>query len=542
MRVLVNEPLDPHGSLYRWISADLAALGHEVLACPVQELVPRLGVRAYQATLVDLVTTYRVDLVLVHPPYDFLGLDAARAVQAAGARLVAFGFDDTIMSPLLREERRAAALVASFDARFSLYTSTSATWVAWLRAHGLRRAARLRWAMSRPAPRLGGPQVRPSPRARVLLMGRPYPRRVRLLRALAAEGARVDVYGHGWEEVAPELPPEVTLRGVLQGPARAATFRAAPAVLCPAGWEDRPDVRMVKARLLEVTTAGGLALAERCPDLDDYFGSDEVLGYDTPAQAARWCERLSAGEVDGLAVARRGERRALGEHSWEQRLPELSALLDEHQVGLRTRQGGPGLHELRPPSSYRVAMMALAHDLERAGAWSAAATVLAALLVLSPDDSAALAALGRCQYAQGDPASAVATLSRAAQAITGSVGADAAQLPLSWPAASGRTGLGVAGLLGPGFELAAYRLAALVDAGAHQEALDLLASDPHLVDGDGLAAAAALLDPAAGGESARAVWAELGRRLADAEPRLLTKAARSAAARFIERPGQPAPR
>lgn len=523
MRIVVNEPLDPEGALFGWLAPDLRALGHEVLHCPVQELVPRLGVHAYQALLLDLARTYRPDLIVVHPPYDFLGAPTCAALRATGARIVALGFDDPVAAPLLQAPEGAPGLVDSLRERFDLYASTSPTWAAWLRAHGLRASVWLRWALSCPESPALGPQAAPASRPQLLLMGRPNERRLRLLRELADRHVRVDVWGHGWGDDGEPVPAGVRLHGPLAGAARAATLRSAPAVLCPAGWEGR-DLRMVKARLLEVTMAGGLALAERCPDLEHYFSDDEVLPYSDVAEAARWAHALSTGATDGLSVARRAHRRSLSEHTWRQRFGELLAALDEHAAPtLEPRaEARPPLAAAELPASYAVAMSGLGLELERAGRWGAGARVFEELLALDGSDGSAHFALARCRYALGEPATAATALERASAVVADSVGADTARLPLQWPAAVGLTGLGRGALLSPQAEVLAYRLAALVDSGAVQQALDLLTEHPLLRDGDAVVAVASLLHPDAGGELARPVWAELGARLQAADPVLLS--------------------
>ena len=539
MRVLLNETLDPNGALYSWLSKDLRSLGHEVAILPVQELAPRLGVVAYQDLLVSLVRDWRPQVVLVHPPYDFIGPRTAKALRGCRARVVAFAFDDPIFLNYHRDRGRLSEVFGSLSDRFDLFTSTSQEMIAEARGNGLPRARWLRWAMATPEPwDLGCPAVLPAPSPRLLLVGRAYPRRVRLVRDLAALRVQVEVHGAGWDDLQKELPDEVEAGGFLGGEARNELQRRAPGVICPADWEDR-RVPMVKARLLEVVMAGGLALAEHSPDLRSYFSEDEVLSFDSPEELAGYAKDLAAGRIDGPGMAGRAYARARREHTWRQRWPELLGLLDD--VGRcpepdRKRipgtpwpsDGGSG-QEGGGLLAYRQALAGLALDLERSRALDPALQVYRYLLSWAGEDCGAAAGIGRCLYGLGRAAEACGKLEEALASWEGILGADAAGLPLRWPAASAGLGLGRSGRLAAPIELNAYLMAALLDIGRVEEARVCLSE---LQDPDWLLALADLLDPSASTPEGRLFWEDLARRVFDATPCLLRSMQEELRARY----------
>src|SRR6266567_400133 len=161
--------IDPDGAMHDWV--DLPD-GHTLVRVPSQEAVTLLGIRGYQEALVDLCTAEAVDVLVTHPPYDWLDEASAAGLKAGGTRLVGYAFDDEIFAGGYDAATRAA-LARSYD-RYA--TTRDVLWA------------------TRPLPAL---PTRP-PEHEVVLVGRAYPRRVALAERLRADGVNVVARGDGW--------------------------------------------------------------------------------------------------------------------------------------------------------------------------------------------------------------------------------------------------------------------------------------------------------------------------------------------------------
>src|SRR5579859_2738598 len=87
--------IDPEGAMHDWV--DLPD-GWSLLRVPTQELVHLVGPHAYQEALIDLCERERPEVLVTHPPYDWLDPPTAARIRAAGTRLVAYAFDDEIFA------------------------------------------------------------------------------------------------------------------------------------------------------------------------------------------------------------------------------------------------------------------------------------------------------------------------------------------------------------------------------------------------------------------------------------------------------------
>src|SRR5256885_1025266 len=95
MRCAFSMTLDPEGAMHDWV--DLPD-GWELLRVPTQELVHLVGPHAYQEALIDLCERERPEVLVTHPPYDWLDPPTAARIRAAGTRLVGYAFDDEIFA------------------------------------------------------------------------------------------------------------------------------------------------------------------------------------------------------------------------------------------------------------------------------------------------------------------------------------------------------------------------------------------------------------------------------------------------------------
>jgi hypothetical protein len=436
LRLLVTETLDPDGAMASWASPDLAALGHEVLALPSQELAPMLGPGGLAALVEAIAEQWRPDVVLLCPPYDHVGRDTLERLASLGARTVAFAFDEPLFS---------GAQTERFGARcaFSHIFVTAPREAKALGAMGAP-ASYLRWAASRAA---FSPGSAPEVSSKVVLVGRPYARRVALLASLAREGLPVAVFGHGWSRFGGELSG-VEIGGPLSGPEMHTVLASAGAVITTGDWEDEP-IAMVKYRLLEAAFCGARQVAQASPDLRSYFTADEVPDY---RDATDLVSTLRAILADPDAATRRAERaraRAISEHTWTSRWVELSAALALPDLPARPRA---------VPASYVAGLAMLAHDAERRGADRLARAAFERWASLK-DDATAEAGLARLALRAGDHAN-VAHHAARARAIRTRHPHASDGLHATLPAGGG---LGLVGFLDPRAEYLALELAALIE-------------------------------------------------------------------------------
>jgi hypothetical protein len=81
-------------------------------------------------------------------------------------------------------------------------------------------------------------------------------------------------------------------------------------------------------RLFEATGVGALVLTESAPNLERLFEpGSEVVAYDGLDDLIEKLEHYTAADDERAALARRGQQRTLTQHSYEQRMRELAAIL-----------------------------------------------------------------------------------------------------------------------------------------------------------------------------------------------------------------------
>lgn len=499
MRLLVTETLDPDGAMHRWCTPDLSALGHEALPLPTQELAPLLGPDGLAAWILAVAEQLRPDLVLLCPPYDHVSRATLTNLAELGAQTVAYCFDE----PLFAMGARREAGLAAYGHRFA----TAPDRVAALP----RPASWLRWAASPAAfePRVELPEHwREALAGAVVLVGRPYQRRVELVSGLAERKVPVVVFGHGWGgspglETGPGAGnPKVG--GALSGPEMHAVLAGAGLVLTTGDWEGQA-LPMVKYRLLEAALCGAPQVVQRSPDLESYFElGSEVAAYDTVDELAEEALALLRDTTRAAAMAKRARARALREHTWSVRFGELWEV-----VGGAERASSVDAVSGVPPA-YLAGLALIAHDAERRGAERLAWAAFSFWERLAPNPTAC-AGLARLGGGAENARRALRHLETDPRATSGLY----ARLPTSVG-----TGLGQVGFLDPSPELLAMRIAALLDVGdagdtsALGEADEIIAQlreQPEL-----LVATAAVLVPDGAGESTSR-WRALFSAALDAE-------------------------
>ena len=83
-------------------------------------------------------------------------------------------------------------------------------------------------------------------------------------------------------------------------------------------------------RLFEATGAGAALLTESAWNLEELFEPGlEVVTYEDEDDLVEKANRLLADDDERLGVATAGQRRTLSQHTYRERMAELSAMLEE---------------------------------------------------------------------------------------------------------------------------------------------------------------------------------------------------------------------
>lgn len=504
MRIAITETLDPDGALVRWASPDLAALGHEVVPLPVQELASVLGAHGLCAWTLAVVRELEPDLLIALPPYDHVSASTWAACRALGTRVIGFAMDEPLFSKARARTavaERYRSVLRAFDrvyvsapdaAEELIARGLPVRWLRWaLSPASLTRSVVEPWATDDSVP-----AIDPSLADRVVLVGRPYERRIDLLRGLA-EVLPVFAFGPGWEHVPAAKLGRIEARPALTGPAMHAVLAMAGAVVTSGDWEATP-IAMVKARLLEAAFAGARQVAQDAPDLDAYFSEDELPRYRDGAELAAECRALLDEPAAARARAERARRRALAEHTWSARFAEIAG-----DLGLEVDSSS----KIPAPrsDSWIAGLSAAASFAEQRGSCRRAAA-----LYHAAGDAMGLAR----NLLQVDPAAAARA---AAEAIRQRDAAPTTAVGLYSRVVGDGPALGHVGFLDPIPELEALHLTALLATGDVTAASSAVAELIARGDPDRLVATAAVLST--DGVPAHApVWRRLFASAATARP------------------------
>jgi hypothetical protein len=506
LRLLVAETWDPDGAMVGWLSMGLDPAQFQVLTLPTQEMLPLFGADGVAAAFRAVAHDFRPDVVLVHPPYDFLDVETIRALKAGGAAVVGFAFDEPLFAAA-RQHPTIAPRFAAAAGAFDVYAVTGRADVESLAAMGVS-ARQLRFATSaapflvRAAP---PPWLRPPPQPTPLahmavLVGRPYPKRVSLLQALGATDLPLAVFGHGWGELADHLAPTIAIGPPLSRGAMNTVLATAGAVITTGDWED-VQLPMVKYRLLEAAMLGAPQAVQASVDLGEYFDVHELSTWTDADTCITTLRDLIADPEGARARAARVRDVTSSRHLAHHRVAELALA-----------PTAPDACDPIPPAWEMVAAV-IAHDAERRGHTALAfeAHLRRFHATGAPD---ALAGLERLSLQQHMDGVVVATPATPPDALRPSL-STATGLAVQMGGAP-QPGLGHTGSLDPFGERLAFRFALDPEAFADPAALAALDDDTRVT------LASLLVPPEAPPTSpaARAAWRQLWKTALDAQPRL----------------------
>jgi spore maturation protein CgeB len=160
----------------------------------------------------------------------------------------------------------------------------------------------------------------------VTFVGQPHSYRRRLIERLRRDGISVETWGQGWERGKAEQDEmtEIFSRSRINLNFSGSTV--------PTRWGPvRRNIRQVKGRVFEVPACGGLLLTENAPDLDRFFRvGDEIVVFDGYRDLRRRIEALLADEPARAAIAERGMRRTLADHTYARRFEEIFTTARKH--------------------------------------------------------------------------------------------------------------------------------------------------------------------------------------------------------------------
>lgn len=86
-------------------------------------------------------------------------------------------------------------------------------------------------------------------------------------------------------------------------------------------------------RLFEATGCGAMLLTEWAPNLIDLFAEDECVSYSSPQDAVDKIRYYLAHDEERAAIAVKGQAKTLRMHTYKQRLPQVSAILNAKLAG-----------------------------------------------------------------------------------------------------------------------------------------------------------------------------------------------------------------
>ena len=155
--------------------------------------------------------------------------------------------------------------------------------------------------------------------------------RIGLLEYLAGNTA-IDIFGYGSETLPDDSAIHKCHRGQSWGihtfrtmAASAITINCHGTIAVPGGASTNLANNL---RLFEATGVGAMLLTDWKEDLGELFApGTEVVTYRHPHECLEKVRHYLAHDGERLAIARAGQRRALGEHTYEHRMQELVDLL-----------------------------------------------------------------------------------------------------------------------------------------------------------------------------------------------------------------------
>jgi tetratricopeptide (TPR) repeat protein len=406
MKILLSNAVVAHGAFHHWMTQDIRALGHEVSFIDPDELCEQFGIELYRRVLLQRIAVERPDVLFVYPPYDLLRPQDAAAIHDLGTTIVGFAYDDPIFLPsYLRKPGDFEVICGEFEQVYDVYLTTSRAIEREAKNRGIPHLRHIRWACNTPGELGDRPRDLP-----VVVIGAPYPRRVKMVKHLKDRGIKPVVFGaEGWKMFADVAD---CYQGMLTRPGMFEMYRRAQIAIAPADWEST-YTPMIKLRTLEIACTGAFQLCEQCEDLADYYvDGEEIVSYKDWDELADLIQRYGADPKRRDEIGRAGYEATQRKHVWGVRWAEVEQLARPIIAARAANRDRPA-DRRDDHLPHELGLSACAGHYEKMGDTNTAGTAVDEWLGLNPDCYTALLARGRLGLAERKYADAERHLLRA---------------------------------------------------------------------------------------------------------------------------------
>jgi len=144
-------------------------------------------------------------------------------------------------------------------------------------------------------------------------------------------GLDLTLVGDGWARY---VDPRLVLRDSVPNTDLARWYRSADVVLND-HWDEMRRWGLISNRVFDVLACGGCVVSDALPGLDELLDAS-VPTFTTTDELAASVGALLADRARRDALAARGQRLVLAEHTWQRRAEQLVALAQEFRVGAAT--------------------------------------------------------------------------------------------------------------------------------------------------------------------------------------------------------------
>jgi hypothetical protein len=143
------------------------------------------------------------------------------------------------------------------------------------------------------------------------------------------ERTGLEVWGYGTDELGPDSPIRRQHHGEAWGMDMYRVLTASQVVVNR--HIEAAEGHANNMRLFEATGCGALVLTEAAPNLRDLFApGEEVVPYRDERELVELIRHYAQREDERRAIARAGQARTLGEHTYTRRISQLSEILTAH--------------------------------------------------------------------------------------------------------------------------------------------------------------------------------------------------------------------
>ena len=392
MKILLSNAVVAHGAFHHWMTQDMRALGHEVALIDPDELCEQFGIELYRRVLLQRIAAERPDILLLYPPYDLLRPQDVEKIHEMGTVTVGFAYDDPIFLPsYLRKPGDFELICRQFQKVYDVYVTTSRAIEREAKNRGVSHLQHIRWACNTPADL--GDRARDLP---VVVIGAPYPRRVKMVKHLKDRGIKPIVFGaEGWKLFADVAD---CYQGMLTRPGMFEMYRRAQIAIAPADWEST-YTPMIKLRTLEIMCMGAFQLCEQCEDLADYYvDGEEIVSYKDWDELAELIKQYGADPPRREAIGLAGYEATKKKHVWKVRWSEIEQLARPLMAQFAENQANPAARDEHLP--IELGLSACGGHYEKLGDTATAQIALDEWLTLNPSYYTALLAKGRLCLAE----------------------------------------------------------------------------------------------------------------------------------------------